>query len=92
MKAWARYSELKPGDWLIADGGFTCLYEGEKMLVYQDENGAGLYVACRPPMDFDEDAPQPPSKEQVANRNFERHYLDGQLLDDGDTLIGLVKA
>ena len=41
-----KLSEIKPGDKLIADGGFTCLDEDEVVEVAKDEEGF-LYVPCR---------------------------------------------
>lgn len=40
-----RLSELKRGDVLIADGGFSCLREGEPVAVQEDPSG--LFVACK---------------------------------------------
>lgn len=37
-------AEVKVGDKLVADGGFTCLKEGEVVEVKKD--GLGLYVDC----------------------------------------------
>jgi hypothetical protein len=63
-----RLEDVKPGDVLIADGGFTCLTENGRCKVREDEHG--LYVIC------DEG----------------KHYLDGQLDDDGTGIIGFAKA
>ena len=38
-----KLSDLKPGDIIIADGGFTCMHSGPKT-VQIDE--LGLYVSC----------------------------------------------
>lgn len=40
-----KLSEIKSGDWLKADGGFTCLKDGQVVSVHVDE--AGLFVPCR---------------------------------------------
>lgn len=45
-KPWAKLSELKPGDILIPDGGFTCMKEGARLTV--GKNNAGeLFLPCR---------------------------------------------
>ena len=36
--------EVKVGDVLVADGGFTCIKEGEHVVVDSDEHG--LFVPC----------------------------------------------
>lgn len=40
-----RLEDVKEGDVLVADGGFTCLKEGERCEVRKDE--VGLYVLCQ---------------------------------------------
>lgn len=40
-----KLSELKPGDVLIADGGFTCLLNGEACPVKAASSG-NLYIPC----------------------------------------------
>lgn len=42
--AFPKLTDLKPGDVLIADAGFTCLAEGQECEVKQDDSG--LYVIC----------------------------------------------
>lgn len=37
--------ELKSGDVLIADGGFTCLKEGQEVTVQADDDGE-LFFPC----------------------------------------------
>ena len=44
-KPWAKLSELKPGDILIPDGGFTCMKEGARMKVVKDKDGS-LFLPC----------------------------------------------
>lgn len=44
MPNWATEAETKVGDRLVADGGFTCLGDGEIVTVF-DHNGA-LCVSC----------------------------------------------
>ena len=43
---WANLKNVKPGDRLFTDGGFTCMEAGELKVVRRDEGGQ-LYVACR---------------------------------------------
>ena len=38
-------SDVHPGTMLIADGGFTCIKEGDVLTVEADRNG--MYVPCR---------------------------------------------
>lgn len=69
-----KLADIKPGDVLIADGGFEphddsdtpCLAEGERLLVEADLQGE-IYVRCR----------------------AGRHYLDGQHDEETGELIGL---
>lgn len=42
---WSKLEDLKPGDKLKADGGFTCLKEGDIREVKLHECGS-LYVDC----------------------------------------------
>lgn len=63
--AYVKLSDVKAGNYLIADGGFTCMPAGPK-LVCADNDG-GLYVCCAEG----------------------QHGLEGQLGEDGDSLIGL---
>lgn len=37
--------KVKTGSVLIADGGFSCLHEGQKCLVKEDEEN-NLYIDC----------------------------------------------
>jgi len=46
---WAKLNELKPGDELIADGGFDCLEDGERCLVLDE---GGLCVRCKQGLHF----------------------------------------
>ncbi len=74
---WAKAGNVKEGDVLIADGGFTCIREGHRCKVLNDAEiaakhkwpGSGLYVTCK----------------------AGKHFLDGQL-DDGAEYIGFTKA
>jgi hypothetical protein len=44
-RPWAKLSELKPGDKLVTDGGFTCMLDDAVKEVRQRENG-DLYIEC----------------------------------------------
>lgn len=77
-RPWAKLSEVKPGDILIADGGFTCIPEGARLTVREDSDG--LYVPCA---GDDADSGHPIIGGQ--------HYLEGQA-DDGEHLVGFYKA
>lgn len=39
-----KLSDIKAGDVLVADGGFTCLREGQQCEVKTDDKG--LYIGC----------------------------------------------
>jgi hypothetical protein len=77
--------DIKAGDKLVADGGFTCIEEGRVCDVKSDAGGK-LYVdCCGSECDF---------REGVLDRDdpkdftySEKHMLDGQEDDDG-TVIG----
>lgn len=43
MSDYARIAEVKAGDTLLADGGFTCMSEG---IVTVEEDDDGLFVRC----------------------------------------------
>lgn len=77
--------DIKPGDTLVADGGFACLTEGQLCPVHQDPSrpgAAGLFVHCLGPIGHD-DKPECPDQPQ-------RHYLDGQENEDGE-VVGLTR-
>lgn len=42
----AKYENLKVGDVLQADDGFTCLEEGAKVVVAYSREDDGFYVPC----------------------------------------------
>ena len=44
-RPYAKLSETKLGDVLIADSGFTCILNGAECQVMQDDDG--LYVPCQ---------------------------------------------
>lgn len=64
-----RLSEIKLGDVVVADDGFTCIQANARLTVEVDPRG-NLFVSC----------------------DQGRHFLDGQIDDDGETLVGLTKA
>jgi hypothetical protein len=68
-------SEVKVGDILIADDGFTCIDEGRECVVKADDNGE-LYVDCCGP-------------EDTRSDYDDTHMLDGQEDEDGN-LIGFI--
>jgi hypothetical protein len=84
----AKFSQLKVGDKLSADAGFTCLREGEIGTV-RGKPGH-FYVLCAGP-------------EDEAGRDYGRcrHYLDGQssfdsrnpeAYGDEEVVVGLYKV
>lgn len=80
-------SEIKVGDVLVADGGFTCLTDGERVTVEQD-NG-GLFVLCAGP---DEGENVEADYGVPATRlRCNQHYLDGQGGEAGEC-VGFWKA
>lgn len=78
-----KLSDLKPGDKLVADGGFTCLREGEVVMVRADEKG-DLFVLCCAHDDGDFGKP-------VSDERMEQHFLIGQEGEDGEC-VGLFRA
>lgn len=42
----AKASEVKAGDTLVADSGFDCIESGAHLVVEADDKG-GLFVACK---------------------------------------------
>lgn len=78
-----KLDDLKPGDKLVADGGFTCLYEGEVVTVQKDGSGE-LFVMCageKPGQDY--------GKPQTTKRTGQ-HGLDGQCGENGEC-VGLFR-
>lgn len=75
---WPKIDDLKAGDRLVADGGFTCIRAGCLCTVkwdgdtaYRDKSReSGLYVEC----------------------DDGRHYLAGQVDDDGGLVVGFTRA
>ena len=81
-REYARLGQLKSGDVVQVDEGFTCLSPAEVCEVHEDEDG--LFVYCGGPQDTEAARPR-------ARKRCERHYLDGQLCDDpaDDSLVGV---
>jgi hypothetical protein len=77
---YAHETSCKPGDIVIADGGFTCIPEGQKCKVRADK--VGLYIMCQGD-DTEEPVPGKP--------RHHRHYLVGQLNVAGE-YVGLYHA
>lgn len=69
-REWARLSQLKPGDKIACDNGFTCGINGKTLTVEKGAGTGNLIVPCR----------------------AGAHWLDGQLADDGDHLVGMWPA
>lgn len=44
MFDYAKEADVKAGDVLVTDGGFTCMKDKELKTVCEDENG--LYITC----------------------------------------------
>lgn len=70
-----KMKDLKAGDIVVVDGGFTCIDPGRKCDVKRD--GDGLYIECRGPDGLKRNKPY-----------HEKHHLDGQIGKGGE-LIGL---
>jgi hypothetical protein len=47
MSSWAMRGEVREGDTLIADDGFTCIDAGARLLVERPLYRTDLFVACR---------------------------------------------
>lgn len=76
MLKWARLPNLKPGDVLIADSGFTCLADEQRCRVEADEAGK-LFVRCGGP---------------TGRGRASRHFLAGQAQTPKQVLVGMVRA
>ena len=50
-KSFAKLSELRPGQLVRVDGGFTCIEPNAVRMVMEDKHG--LYVLCAGPEDDD---------------------------------------
>ncbi len=44
MTDYAKVSDVKVGDTVVTDGGFTCMKQNERHIVQEDENG--LFIPC----------------------------------------------
>ena len=72
---------VKAGDTLICDGGFTCVNEGEHVVIYEDE--AGLYFLCCK----NESSHYGKSHDEARTQH---HYLDGQLDAEQENYVGFI--
>ena len=81
-REYARLGQLRPGDRVRVDDGFTCLSPGEVCEVFEDVGGP--FVLCGGSQDGATDRPR-------ARRRREHHYLAGPLCDDrnDDSLVGV---
>ena len=84
MINYARLSQLKPGDFVRVDDGFTCIPPHARRKVIAGQYG--LYIRCGGPANSDDDL----SARQL--KQVYQHGLDGQLAQDGDTLVGVYKV
>lgn len=85
MEKTMKMSDLKAGDFVVLDNGFTCRGPGEAEI---KADSHGLYFDC---CAADEEAHEQGTDAQVdPARMTDRHYLDGQE-DDGGELVGMVK-
>lgn len=78
--ALAPVDAVRPGTRLIADGGFTCLKEGEIVTVEAESDGE-MFVRCCASDDGDYGKPAKDARE-------DHHGLDGQLDADGKNYVG----
>ena len=87
MRPRLKLSEIKPGDIIIADDGFTCIEPGRRCGVFSGpatNQGSPLYVrCCGDRVDFTEG-------DATGSTNYTSpHYLDGQVdFDDPDFIVG----
>ncbi len=72
-------AEIKAGDRLTADSGFTCIIPAQVCTVQEDKDG--IFVPCFGPDCEDWD----------TGKQLHKHYLDGQEGDNGEC-IGFVRA
>jgi hypothetical protein len=79
---YVKLEDLKPGDRIVADGGFTCIIPAQVCTVEQDEE-ARLFVPC-----FGPECDEPL---RATGKQECRHYLDGQC-DDDETCIGFTAS
>ena len=73
-----KMSDLKPGDVIFADGDFDCLLRNQACEVKQDDGG--LYVTCHG------------EEREDGGRWSSHHYLEGQLDDDEETIVGFARS
>lgn len=76
-RPYAKLSQIKPGDKVLVDDGFECMKAWSIRTVWFQ--AGDLYLRCSGP-------------DGESKPLTERHSLEGQLQDDGDTLIGIFVA
>lgn len=79
--------DVEVGTKLKADGGFTCLCEGEIVTVEKDENGDLFFYCAGADDDGGPNSGAEQGKPATVNRN-EKHGLDGQTDEDGEYYVG----
>lgn len=84
-RPYAKLSQLKIGDKVVVDDGFDCMKPWKVRTVWG--NHSGLWLRCAGPIEDDDMLSNGPGQRSLS----ERHMLDGQLQDDGDTLIGIYR-
>lgn len=85
-REWAKLSDLKPGDYLEADGDFTCIANGKFVEVIDGTNFLAKFLNWW-------NGDKPSKYHFYVHCDDGRHYLDGQLSDkDHDHLVGLWKV
>lgn len=78
-KAWAHSKTVKAGDKLQCDGGFTCLGDGEVVTVHHHAGDL--------PNHDPEYLKEPIARLYIPCKDG-KHFIDGQIGDDGE-LVGL---
>ena len=81
-REYAQLSELKPGDKVEVDGGFTCLRRGEVCEVHANPDGK-LFIFCSGHGDFSR------NRCRIKDRS-QTHGLNGQA-DDGENCVGVYR-
>lgn len=87
MVQYVKLKDIKAGDTVILDDGFTCVDPGPHLVHHDPKaDGSGLFVLCRGP--YLEDDPETPGKSDRSWPLTHPHFLDGQENEDG-TLTGV---
>ena len=93
-RSFALVKNVKAGDVLIADGGFTCLPEGLRCLVREDAGG-NLYINCASDdmLEAIENETKT-TKDLIETDLTAAHLLSGQIEGTGDSAfyMGLYAA